>query len=129
VENLARQTTVRIQTAKSSGSGTIVRLQGQTYTVLTNWHVVAIVRGDRTIVTGDGLLQRRLGVPRRLDDTDLATVQFLGAIEYKVAPSRRRAGSGGRATAIDRIPCRFTGVGCSAGVRRTTAAQIFATKL
>jgi len=56
VENLARQTTVRIQTAKSSASGTIVRLQGQTYTVLTNWHVVAIVRGDRTIATDDGLL-------------------------------------------------------------------------
>ncbi|WP_445176089.1 hypothetical protein [Microcoleus sp.] len=42
MENLARQATVRIQTAKSSGSGTIVRRQGQTYTVLTNWHVVAI---------------------------------------------------------------------------------------
>jgi serine protease Do len=54
--------------------------------VLTNWHVVAIVRGDRTIVTGDGLLHRRLGVPRRLDDTDLASVEFRSAIEYKVAP-------------------------------------------
>ncbi len=95
MEKLARQTTVRIQTAKSSGSGTIVRRQGQTYTVLTNWHVVAIVRGDRTIVTDDGLLHRRLGVPRRLDDTDVAIVEFLGAIEYKVAPSRRRACSGG----------------------------------
>jgi hypothetical protein len=86
VENLARQTTVRIQTGKSSGSGTIVRRQGQTYTVLINWHVVAIVRGDRTIVTDDGLLHRRLGVPRRLEDTDLAIVEFLCAIEYKVAP-------------------------------------------
>jgi len=70
---------------KSSGSGTIVRRQGQTCTVLTNWHVVAIVRGDRRIVTGDGLLHRLLGVPRRLEDTDLAIVEFLGAIEYKVA--------------------------------------------
>ncbi len=95
MENLARQTTVRIQTAQSSGSGTIVRRQGQTYTVLTNWHVVAIVRGDRTIVTDDGLLHRRLGVPRRLEDTDLAIVPFGSAIEYKVAPSRRRACSGG----------------------------------
>ncbi len=129
VENLARQTAVRIQTGKSSGSGTIVRLQGQTYTVLTNWHVVAIVRGDRTIVIGDDLLQRRLGVPRRLDDTDLAIVQFLGAIKYKVAPSRRRGGSGGRATAIGPIPCRFTGVGCSAGVRRTAAAHTCASRL
>ena len=54
--------------------------------MLTNWHVVAIVRGDRTIATDDGLLHRRLGVPRWLGDTDLAIVEFLGAIEYKVAP-------------------------------------------
>ncbi|MEG4276624.1 hypothetical protein QUA62_03855 [Microcoleus sp. MON1_C1] len=40
---MARQTAVRIPTGKSSGSGTIVRQQGQTYTVLTNWHVVAII--------------------------------------------------------------------------------------
>ncbi|NQE35002.1 hypothetical protein E5S67_02731 [Microcoleus sp. IPMA8] len=86
VENLARQTAVRIQTGKSFGSGTIVRRQGQTYTVLTNWHVVAIVRGDRTIVTGDGILHQPLGVPRRLGDTDLAIVEFRSAIEYKVAP-------------------------------------------
>ena len=129
MENLARQTTVRIQTAKSSASGTIVRRQGQTCTVLINWHVVGIVRGDRTIVTDDGLVHRRLGVPRRLDDTDLAIVEFLGAIEYKAAPSRRRACSGGRATAAGAIPCRCTGVGCSAGVRRTAAAQIFASRL
>ncbi|MEG4629761.1 hypothetical protein QUB56_09080 [Microcoleus sp. AR_TQ3_B6] len=96
--------------------------------MLTNWHVVAIVRGDRTIVTDDGLLHRPLGVPRRLDDTDLAIVEFLCAIEYKVAPSRRRAGSGGRASAIGPIPCGCTGVGCSAGVRRTAAAHIFASR-
>ncbi|MEG4530758.1 hypothetical protein [Microcoleus sp. D2_18a_D3] len=35
VENLVRQTAVRIPTRISSGSGTIVRQQGQTYTVLT----------------------------------------------------------------------------------------------
>ena len=129
VENLAHQTAVRIPTGKSSGSGKIVRQQGQTYTVLTNWHVGAIVRGDRTIVTDEGLLHRRLGVPRRQGDTDLAIVEFLCAIEYKVAPSRRRAGSGGRATAIGRIPCRYTGVGCSAGVRRTAAAHTCASRL
>jgi len=115
VENLAPQTTVRIQAGKSSGSGTIVRRQGQTSTVLTKWHVAAIVRGDRTIVTDDGLLHRRLGVPRRLGDTDLAIVQFLGAIEYKAAPSRRRACSGGRATAAGAIPCRCTGVAVARG--------------
>jgi len=47
---------------------------------------VAIVRGDRTIVTDNGLLHRPLGVPKWLGDTDLAIVEFLCAIEYKVAP-------------------------------------------
>ena len=86
MENLARQTAVRIQTAKSSGSGAIVQRQGQTYTVLTNWHVVAFDRGDRTIVTSDGLIHQLLEVPRRLSDSDLAIVQFRSAIEYKLAP-------------------------------------------
>jgi hypothetical protein len=85
VENLARQ---RYASRRRNllVRGLIVRRQGQTYTVLTNWHVVAIVRGDRTIVIGDGLLHRRLGVRRWLEDTDLAIVEFLCAIEYKVAP-------------------------------------------
>lgn len=88
---MARQTAVRIQTAKSSGSGTIVQRQGQTYTVLTSWHVVAFDKGDRTIVTGDGRRYRPLGVPRRLGDTDLAIVQFRVNVEYKVAPITRRS--------------------------------------
>jgi serine protease Do len=110
VENLARQTTVRIQTAKSSGSGTIVRRQGQTYTVLTNWHVVAIVRGDRTIVTGDGLLHRRLGVPRPLEDTDLAIVEFRRAIEYKVAPISAEPAAVGEVMRPDSLQVHRCGV-------------------
>ena len=85
MENLARLTAVRIQTAKFSGSGTIVDRQGQTYTVLTSWHVVANDRGDRTSVTGDGRVHRPLGVPRRLGDTDLAIVEFRANVEYKIA--------------------------------------------
>ncbi len=85
MENLARQTAVRIQNSKSSGSGTIVGRQGQTYTVLTSWHVVAFDRGDRTIVTGDGIVHKPLGVPRRLGDTDLAIVEFLANTEYRIA--------------------------------------------
>ena len=86
VENLARQTTVRIETTKSSGSGAIVRSRGQIYTVLTSWHVVAFDRGDRTIVTGDGLIHQPLGgTVRRLGDTDLAIVEFLSTNQYKIA--------------------------------------------
>ena len=86
VENLARQTTVRIKTAKSSGSGAIVRSRGQIYTVLTSWHVVAFDRGDRTIVTGDGLIHQPLGgTVTRLGDTDLAIAEFSSTNQYKIA--------------------------------------------
>ncbi|MEG4494638.1 hypothetical protein [Microcoleus sp. D3_18_C4] len=78
---MARQTAVRIPTGISSGSGTIVRQQGQTYTVLTNWRVVAI-----GLVNDDSLLHPLLRVLRRLGDIDRAIVQFRSAIEYKIAP-------------------------------------------
>jgi serine protease Do len=129
VENLARQTTVRIQTAKSSGSGTIVRRQAQTYTVLTNWHVVAIVRGDRTIVIGDGLLHRRLGVPRRVEDTDLAIVEFRRAIEYKVALISAEPAAVGEPLRSARFLAGTQVWAVARGVRRTAAAQIFASRL
>jgi S1-C subfamily serine protease len=85
VEKLARQTTVRIKTAKSSGSGAIVKRQGQAYTVLTSWHVVAFDRGEIAIVTCDGLLHQALGKFRRLGDTDLAIAQFRSTNQYKIA--------------------------------------------
>ena len=109
MENLARQTTVRIQTAKFSGSGTIVGRQGQIYTVLTNWHVVAFDRGDRTIVTGDGIVHKPLGVPRRLGDTDLAIVEFVANTEYKIARIS------GRSTAVGE-PLLAAGFPAGAGV-------------
>ena len=86
VEKLAHQTTVRIETGKSSGSGAIVKQQGQAYTVLTSWHVVAFHRGNLEIVTCDGLLHRALqGSFKRLGDTDLAIAQFLSKSQYKIA--------------------------------------------
>ncbi|MBD2518376.1 hypothetical protein H6G93_26090 [Nostoc sp. FACHB-973] len=53
IEQIARQTTVRIFTGSASGSGVIVRRQGQIYTVLTNWHVVGFSE-KLTIMTVDG---------------------------------------------------------------------------
>ena len=82
---LARQTTVRILTDSASGSGVLIQRQGQTYTVLTSWHVLAF--SDRaTLLTPDG---RRYGVlrsPRQLGNTDMAIVQFQSAIPYRLAP-------------------------------------------
>lgn len=85
VQRLAQQTTVRIFTPNASGSGVIVQRQGQTYTVLTSWHVVAF-SDKHTIITPDG--QRYTPVSRQLKqlgNTDLGITQFRSNSFYKVA--------------------------------------------
>ncbi|MEA5582757.1 serine protease [Nodularia harveyana UHCC-0300] len=85
IQRLAQQTTVRILTPNASGSGVIVQRQGQSYTVLTNWHVVAF-SDQHTIITPDG--QRYTPVSRQLKqlgNTDLAITQFRSNSSYQVA--------------------------------------------
>ncbi|NJK69956.1 MAG: trypsin-like peptidase domain-containing protein [Microcoleus sp. SU_5_3] len=84
VERLARLTAVRILTPNASGSGAIVRRQGQVYTVLTNWHVVAFSQ-QHTAIAPDGQRYRLLGVPKQVGNADLAIVQFRSSTPYQVA--------------------------------------------
>lgn len=83
IESLARLMTVRILTPTASGSGAIVRQQGQVYTVLTSWHVVAFSQ-QHTIIAPDGQKYRLLGAPLQLGNADLAIVQFRSSIQYQV---------------------------------------------
>ncbi|WP_333283479.1 hypothetical protein [Microcoleus sp. D2_18a_B4] len=96
---MARQTALQIPTRISPGSGTIVRQPGQTYTVLTNLHVVAI-----GLVTDDGLLHPLLGVLRWLANTDRAIVLFRSAIEYKIAPFSLEPGAVSEAMLVVGFP-------------------------
>ncbi|MEA5576608.1 serine protease [Anabaena sp. UHCC 0451] len=85
MQKLAQQTTVRILTPNASGSGVIVQRQGQIYTVLTSWHVVAF-SDQHTIITPDG--RRYTPVSRQLKqlgNTDLAITQFRSNSDYQVA--------------------------------------------
>lgn len=84
IQRLAQQITVRIFTAGASGSGAIVQRQGQTYTVLTSWHVLAF-SDEHTIVTPDGRRWTPLRQPRQLGNTDLAITQFRSSAAYQVA--------------------------------------------
>lgn len=93
ITTLARQTTVRLLTNGASGSGVIIQRQGQTYTVLTGWHVVAFSDahsdpyGNRPILlTPDGRHHGLLRSPRQLGNTDLAIVQFASPLTYRIAP-------------------------------------------
>jgi len=83
IERLARLMTVRILTPTASGSGAIVRRQGQVYTVLTSWHVVAFSQ-QHTMIAPDGQKYRLLRAPLQLGNADLAIVQFRSFTTYQV---------------------------------------------
>lgn len=83
IERLARLMTVRILTPNASGSGAIVRRQGQVYTVLTSWHVVAFSQ-QQTIIAPDGQRYRLLGAPLQLGNADIAIAQFRSFSTYQV---------------------------------------------
>lgn len=85
VEQLARLTSVRILTLRSSGSGILVQRQGNIYTLLTNWHVFAF--SDRpSILTADGQRYALLEAPQQLGGADMAIARFSSHLPYEVAP-------------------------------------------
>ena len=80
----AKYITVRIDGA-SSGSGVIINESNNTYTVLTNWHVVK-EPGEYTIQTTDGR-QHQVDYQQvqELSGVDLALVQFSSEQNYQTA--------------------------------------------
>ncbi|MCC5634577.1 trypsin-like peptidase domain-containing protein [Nostoc sp. CHAB 5844] len=82
VNNIAQQVTVRIDGA-NTGSGVIIRRQGNTYTVLTNWHVVAKVRGYN-LQTYDSKTHQVNNI-RHIGNIDVAEVQFTSTENYRQA--------------------------------------------
>jgi S1-C subfamily serine protease len=86
VLQIARQVTVRILTNSGSGSGVIVQRRGQTYTILTNYHVVAD-NPDRnySVLTADGRTHQAQWLQiARFVNLDVALVQFNSPNSYKV---------------------------------------------
>jgi len=84
VYSIAQEITVRIDGA-NTGSGIIVERQGDSYTVVTCWHVVQ-EKGSYTIQTHDG---RKYTINnsqvKRLGNVDLAVFQFSSNQNYRVA--------------------------------------------
>ena len=85
VEDIAKQITVRIDGPKN-GTGVIIDKQGNTYTVLTNWHVVQ-AKGNYTVQTQDGRrpYQFSSSQVQRLSGVDLAQLTFTSNQNYRVA--------------------------------------------
>jgi tetratricopeptide (TPR) repeat protein len=83
-ESGAFQVTVRIDGA-NTGSGVIIDRQENSYTVLTNWHVVEPA-GNYTIQTYDrNTYQVNKSRIKRLGNLDLAEVQFTSTQNYRKA--------------------------------------------
>ncbi len=94
VNKTAQQVTVRIDGA-NTGSGVIIDRQGNTYTVLTNWHVVQ-EPGNYTIQTYNGKkYQLDRSQFRHLGQVDLAVLRFTSTENYsKVEVSSDQLSSG-----------------------------------
>ncbi|RAM49423.1 MAG: hypothetical protein C6Y22_22410 [Hapalosiphonaceae cyanobacterium JJU2] len=82
IVSIAQQITVSIDGA-NNGSGVIIERQGESYTVLTNWHVVQ-TKGSYTVQTVDGKKYNITQV-KQLPGVDLALVQFKSGQNYQLA--------------------------------------------
>ncbi|OKH16176.1 hypothetical protein NIES592_00400 [Fischerella major NIES-592] len=100
VEQIAREITVRIvdtQDPTVSGSGVLIKHSGDTYTVLTAYHVVKD-GGKYEVITPDTQTNRVKSV-KRLPDVDLAVVEFSSSKDYKIA----KIGNSDKATASNSV--------------------------
>lgn len=84
INQKVKEVVVRID-GVDNGSGVIINRQGDTYVVLTNWHVVR-KSGEYTIQTSDGQSHsvdyRQV---KRLLDVDLALIYFRSNKKYSIA--------------------------------------------
>ncbi|MGF1541988.1 MAG: trypsin-like peptidase domain-containing protein [Pleurocapsa sp.] len=78
-----KEFTVQIDGAEESGTGTIIEQNGDTYTVITCWHVVQSL-GSYQVVTPDGETYQATDI-KNLPNVDLATIKFTSSKAYSVA--------------------------------------------
>ena len=84
---IARKITVRIITNSGGGSGVLIGKYGNTYTILTNNHVVLSIGNSKyTILTADGIShQGQLIKSPQFKNLDLAIIQFDSSYNYRIA--------------------------------------------
>jgi tetratricopeptide (TPR) repeat protein len=77
-----KEFTVQID-GEATGTGTIIEQNGDTYTVITCWHVVQSL-GSYQVIAPDGEKYRATDI-KNLTDVDLATIKFTSSKVYSVA--------------------------------------------
>ncbi|WP_232192778.1 trypsin-like peptidase domain-containing protein [Synechococcus sp. BL107] len=86
IARIAKEITVRVEGA-TQGSGVIVKKDGNTYTVLTAWHVLKSNQpGEEiTLVINDNQYFHLPSSVKRVKNVDLATIKFTSTNNYKTA--------------------------------------------
>jgi S1-C subfamily serine protease len=85
IAKLGKSIVVRIESDRSQGSGVMIKLNGDKYTVLTAFHVVANP-SKYQIITPDGEVHKLGNINfRKIPDVDLATFEFKSANKYQIA--------------------------------------------
>ncbi len=96
VGQIAQQITVLIQTRYASGSGIIVARDGNTYTIVTNEHVIRdATRGEEVYLTTYDNQQHRVlaNTIKIVPGVDMATLELVSDRDYLVAEMGDSAGA------------------------------------
>jgi tetratricopeptide (TPR) repeat protein len=93
VAKIAKQSTIRIESPNSPGSGVIIRKEGNTYIALTAAHVVRNRSNNYRALTADGATNSITNVRTFPGQVDLALVSFTSTKNYGVAKLAANAGS------------------------------------
>jgi tetratricopeptide (TPR) repeat protein len=84
VAQIAKQSTVRINSENSPGSGVIIQKKNNTYTILTAGHVVRNRQATYKIVMADGESQVAKNIQVFANQVDLAVLEFTSPKNYPV---------------------------------------------
>ena len=86
ISNIAQQVTVRIFTDNSAGSGVIIKREDNTYTVVTNHHVIENNSNKLyPVMSGDGIThQATLVSTPQIGNLDVALLKFTSDRPYQV---------------------------------------------
>lgn len=99
VKTVAKAVTVRIEGPKG-GSGVILEKKGNTYYILTNWHVVDQA-GDYRVITPDGQSHSvYYTLIRRMPGADLAIVPFSSPQSYPLATLANSPATAGKRVSV-----------------------------
>ncbi|MBW4616226.1 MAG: tetratricopeptide repeat protein [Desmonostoc vinosum HA7617-LM4] len=85
VAQLAKTITVLIDSKDGSGTGVIIKKEGNTYTVLTARHVIEAQTKYEIVTPDDQRYALNYSTIKKLPDVDLAVVQFTSNQSYPVA--------------------------------------------